>query len=82
MAEMRFLSNQSQIYLARCKKRDKCLVSLTFYHFLPIRLIKSIKHEQSCKILHVKPCQENPTVGSIDQCGTEPIYGVLVVSFF
>ena len=34
-------------------KRDKCLTSLTFYLFSSTRLINSIKHEQSCKILSV-----------------------------
>ena len=30
------------------------LGSLTFYLFFPTRLINSIKHEHSCKILYIK----------------------------
>ena len=34
------------------RKRDKCSTSLAFYLFSPTRLINSIKHEHSCKILY------------------------------
>ena len=30
----------------------KCSTGLAFYHFSPSRLINSIKHEHSCKILY------------------------------
>ena len=33
------------------QKAIKCSASLTFYGFSSTRLINSIKHEQSCKIL-------------------------------
>ena len=32
----------------------KFFACLTFYHFFPTRLINSIKHEQSCKILNLQ----------------------------
>ena len=35
------------------KKEIKCSASLTFYLFSPTRLINSIKHEHSCKILYL-----------------------------
>ena len=35
------------------KKEIKCLASLTIYLFSSTRLINSIKHEHSCKILYV-----------------------------
>ena len=35
------------------RKRDKMAARLTFYRFSPTRLINSIKHEHSCKILYV-----------------------------
>ena len=35
------------------RKRDKMQASLAFYLFSPTRLIKSIKHELSCKIFHI-----------------------------
>ena len=41
------------IYLTRCEKEIKCSASLAFYHFSPTRLINSINHEHSCKILYV-----------------------------
>ena len=34
-------------------KKDKCSASLAFYLFPPPRLVKSIKHEHSCKILYI-----------------------------
>ena len=35
-----------------CEKEIKCSTSLVFYLFSPTRLINSIKHERSCKILY------------------------------
>ena len=40
------------------RKEIKCSVSLTFYLFSQTRLISSIKHEHSCKILNLKDGQE------------------------
>ena len=49
------------IYLTRCEKEIKCSASLAFYLFSPTRLINSIKHEHSCKILYVLkgPCDSD-----------------------
>ena len=47
---------RSSIYLSietRCEKEIKCSASLAFYLFSPTRLINSIKHEHSCKILYL-----------------------------
>ena len=35
------------------RKIDKCSTSLAFYRLAITRLIKSIKHEHSCKILYI-----------------------------
>ena len=40
------------IYQTRCEKKIKCSASLAFYLFSSTRLINSIKHEHSCKILY------------------------------
>ena len=37
-----------------CEKEIKCSASLAFYLFSPTRLINSIKHEHSCKILYIE----------------------------
>ena len=42
------------IYLTCWEKEIKCSASLAFYLFSPTRLINSIKHEHSCKILYIK----------------------------
>ena len=41
------------IYQTRCEKEIKCSASLAFYLFSSTRLINSIKHEHSCKILYI-----------------------------
>ena len=35
------------------QKEIKCSASLAFYLFSPTRLINSVKHEHSCKVLYV-----------------------------
>ena len=41
------------------RKRDISSASLAFYLFSPTRLINSIKHEHSCKILFVDDGEES-----------------------
>ena len=48
-----------QIHETRFGKSDKCLASLTFYHFSPTCCINSMKHEHSCKIFYINKTVSN-----------------------
>ena len=56
------------------KKAIKCSASLTFYRFSPTRLINSIKHKHSCKILYLAVLLIN--------FGNTTLWGNLIIFYF